>query len=113
MVGLGGFGDGRYGDVVPALWSLVKEVVLDPSQSGLSPVNDQFIAPITESLSGTAGDFAVADKFISERIASFLIDAESELRITDVHLGNLDSVGAPLSLLELRKRERKWPKRLE
>lgn len=97
---LGGAGDARHGDVVPLLWGLVKDEMLSISSNGLARVNELLIAPLTKAQSGVTGTLRIVDNLVSEQLSFATIKARLGLRVSDVHVENLDTVGSPLSLLK-------------
>lgn len=70
--------------------------------SGLSDVNGAFIAPLTKAQSDEAGRISFpGDIFATDtRVQVGGLDALVNLRLYDAYVRNLDTVGAPLSVLE-------------
>jgi hypothetical protein len=100
---LGGHGDGRYGDLIRSVWSLVENELLQVNPSGVdSPINKNVIAPLTESFSDIPGGVFFPGDFFNQEMEIALgpIPTGIDLRISDIRIENLDSVGNPFALLQ-------------
>jgi hypothetical protein len=100
---LGGSGMAQYGNLVRSGFDILKREVLavDPV-NGLSNVNDMLVAKLTESKSGEAGRIEFFEDIFdtTTRVNVGGLDAMVLLRLYDAFIDNLDSIGAPLALLE-------------
>ena len=102
-VALGGTGDMPYGDLFVEIKKILDEQVLNEDPiTGVSGVNDLLIGPITESQSQTAGTLLLAGDLLNTntRVEVGGLNARIELRLYDVSFVNVDTVKAPLSLLD-------------
>jgi hypothetical protein len=92
-----------YGDLPPMLKNLFdSELLAVDSDTGNPRINEVLIAPLTKSQSGVEGDVTFTGDvfaFHSETIPQFGLDSV-ELRAFNPSIKNLDSMGAPLMLLE-------------
>lgn len=101
---LGGAGTQRYGDVFRRGYEAFNNLLLTTdAESGLATVlNSGVIARLTKRQSGKAGAVLLEGDLVN--FNSLLrvggLDATVSLRISNVSLVNLDTVGSPLSLLE-------------
>lgn len=70
--------------------------------TGLSDVNGAFIEPLTRAQSGEAGTISYPGNIFTTdtRVQVGGLDALVNLRLYDAYVRNLDTVGAPLSILE-------------
>ena len=100
---LGGAGLATYGDLFRTAYGVVKDLVfkVDPSTL-LSAANDAIVSPLTKAQSSTAGSLSFpGDIFGSEsRIKVGGLDANVQLRASDFHIDNLDTISAPLSFID-------------
>jgi hypothetical protein len=102
-IALGGRGESQYGDLFRRLYNLVKEEILQIDEThGTSSINELLIAPLTRRVSGTDGMFFYEGDLldIGKRVQIGGLDAQVELMAYDARIENLNSVGAPLFLLD-------------
>lgn len=100
----GGGGAAPYGDLFQWAIDVVKDNLLDVDETtGLSDMNKGIVAPLTRAQSEEAGKLAFpGDLFATDtRVNVGGLDALINLRVYDAFIRNLDTVGDPLSLLEL------------
>lgn len=100
---VGGSGDMRYGDVLPALYEVLMEFLNSTDSDGTLNVNSAFIAPFTEDQSGTPGKLVFGEDLldISYEFDDSIIEI-NEIGISSSGIGieNLNTVKAPLVLLD-------------
>ena len=100
----GGSGDAPYGFFVSSIFDLLKDkfFVEDPSTPGLAAVNEKLIADLGESQSGTPGRlFFPGSVFnVDQKVALQGLRVGIKVSLSDVFINNLDSFGAPLTLLD-------------
>jgi hypothetical protein len=96
-------GGNLYGDVPPLLKRLLdtKLMAIDPI-SGFAAVNDIFVRPFTTSQSTETGSIAFPGDLFNQgtRVKVGGLDAKVQLLVSDARVDNLDTVRAPLSLLD-------------
>lgn len=101
---LGGAGDSRYGDLFRGVLDFINSRVLSIDETtGSSGVNDFLIAPLTEAQSGIPGTLHYQKNLLDT--GNQVIDlggfrANIELKAHNARVENLDTVGAPLSILD-------------
>lgn len=92
-----------YGDLFWRLKGLLDAEVLriDP-ETGLSSVNDLVIAKLTEAQSGTRGVVKFEGDLMNTntRVNVGGLDARVKIRVNGAYIENIDSLGAPLALVE-------------
>jgi hypothetical protein len=92
-----------YGDVPPLLKRLLdsKLMAIDPI-SGFAAVNDILVRPFTKSQSTETGSIAFPGDLFNQdtRVKVGGLDAKVQLLVSDARVSNLDTVRAPLSLLD-------------
>lgn len=91
---LGGTGSQQYGDVGPLAFGAVKTRLFALDASGLPKVNEMLLRPWTKRQSGNEGEL----RFPGD-IASFVSEL-LELTLSDVRVLNLDTLAAPVTLLQ-------------
>eukprot|EP00977_Amphora_coffeiformis_P009398 scaffold2179_cov165-Amphora_coffeaeformis.AAC.2 len=99
----GGSGTSQYGDLFRWILDIVKDNLLDIDKTtGLSDVNGAIIAPLTKAQSEEAGRISFPGNIFSTdtRVQVGGLDALVNLRLYDAYVRKLDTVGAPLSILE-------------
>jgi hypothetical protein len=79
-------------------------LAIDP-ETGLSKVNDMLIRPMTLNQSGIEGTFIMGDPSsplvdVNTRISVGGLQADIQLRVSDLQVQNLDTLVQPLALLE-------------
>ena len=102
-IALGGTGESQYGDLFRRLYSLLKEQILQIDETdGTSSINDLMIAPLTRRVTGTDGTLLFNGDLLNtgKRVQIGGLDAQVELKAYDARIENLNTVGAPLSLLD-------------
>jgi hypothetical protein len=101
--GLGGSGTSPYGDLFRGVLDIVKDLVLkiDPI-TGFSAINDVLIGPFTRSQSTESGSILFPGDLFNQnaRVSVGGLDAKIRLIASDARIDNLDTVRAPLSLLD-------------
>jgi hypothetical protein len=99
----GGSGNSRYGNLIRTLIEVARKQFLqvDP-MTGVSAVNSMLVSPLTEAQSTVAGSlFFTGDLFNQQaRLSVGGLDARIKLRAYDAFVNNMDTFGAPLSLLD-------------
>jgi len=98
----GGTGQSPYGDLFRTVLAFVQGLILEVNPvTKLSAVNEQLIAPLTRASSNVTGSIIMAGAFIDteSRIQIEDFDANLTLRVSDARIDNLDTLGAPMSLL--------------
>ena len=99
---LGGSGNLQYGNLFRGLLDIInKEVLGIDGNDSTTKVNSLLIAPLTKSQSSVPGLFRYKGDLMNtgSRIVVGGFDAKIDLRAYDARIENLDSVGAPLSIL--------------
>ena len=96
-------GSNSYGDVPPLLKRLLdsKLMAIDPT-SGFAAVNDILVGPFTRSQSTETGSIVFPGDLFNQgtRVKVGGLDAKVQLLVNDARVGNLDTMRAPLSLLD-------------
>ena len=97
------FESNDYGNLPPLLKNLVDDELLatDP-ETGKPRINEILITPYTKAQSGVEGSLKFANElfaFSSKAIPQFGLDS-IQLQVFDVAIENLDTLGAPLELLQ-------------
>lgn len=99
----GGLGNSPYGDFFRRVLSFIKDTVLktDPS-TGLSTVNEVLVGPLTYSQSKERGSLTFPGKILSSgtKLSVGGLNAMVEFSASDARIDNLDTLGAPLKILE-------------
>jgi len=95
-----------YGDIFPFLKEKLQNDLLSLNPVTMMPkINDVLVAPLTENLSGVAGALKLAGEFFSFSYQGFQelgIDS-AKLKLRDALVINMDTLGAPLLILEPNK----------
>jgi hypothetical protein len=100
---LGGSGTSPYGDLFRGVLDIVKDLVLKiDSTSGFSAINDVFVGPFTRSQSTETGSIVFPGYLfnIGKKVSVGGLDANVRLVASDARIDNLDTIRAPLSLLD-------------
>lgn len=99
---LGGTGDSPYGDLPSTIYKYVRDELLSADDTGLARINSIVISKLTERQSGSPGNLAFpGDLFnVGTGLEAAGLDANIRLRLSDIYVNNLDSLGTPLDLLE-------------
>jgi len=99
----GGSGLSQYGNLFSTALNVVQDLIFKVDEStNLSAINDLVVAPFTESQSNSSGSVVFeGDVFNSNsRLVVGGLDANIQLRASDVRIDNLDTIGSPLELLQ-------------
>lgn len=99
----GGTGNGQYGDMFPQILSLIQNQLFEINPAtNLSKMNDIFIDPMTLARSGQAGrlDFQSIQANTASRVSIGSLNLDVHLIASNAYVANLNTVGAPLALLE-------------
>jgi hypothetical protein len=100
---LGGSGTSPYGDLFRGVLDIVKDLVLkiDPI-TAFSAINDIFVGPFTRSQSTETGSIVFPGDLFNQvaRVSVGGLDANIKLIASDARIDNLDTIRAPLSLLD-------------
>jgi len=97
---LGGTGKSPYGDLIPNVWNMIEEKFLKPNETtGMAPLNEKIIVPLTKRQSGVPGTFSFPGNLINESFSFVLMEMEFSIRVYDVAFENLDTVGVPFAPL--------------
>ena len=109
---LGGSGASPYGDLARRGYEMAMDWLTEIGEDGLPMVNERLIRSATENQSGEAGSlqlqkslFSFARDEISNEVFSEMVD-KFEFRLSDLRFNKLDTVLAPLTLLEPTKTPR-------
>jgi hypothetical protein len=100
---LGGSGEAPYGNLVSTVFELLnEELLLVDLETGLATINSRLLSGWTESQSGTPGRLFFSGDLVNQgrRVRAGGLDANFQLRIYDAYINNLDTLGAPLSILD-------------
>jgi hypothetical protein len=98
---VGGTGLSPYGNILRDIWTLVEDELLKIDEGGLSYINDLAISKLTELQSSIPGTLLFMDEIggaYKFELGEVFLDIE--LKASNVKIENIDTVGAPLSLLE-------------
>jgi len=97
-----GQGDSPYGDLFRMLYSFLEDMMSEADENGLSKMND-LVTSLTEHQSNEGGDlYYPGDIFYQDLdIALNGLNAAIELGVSDVRVSNIDSLGAPIKMLQL------------
>ena len=99
---LGGAGNSKYGDLFRTAMGFLNEVLFkaDPTD-GMSSLNDILVEPLTRGQSNISGAIEFPNDLLNQakRVQVGGLDAGIQLRAWEARVENLDTVGAPLSLL--------------
>lgn len=98
---LGGSGKAPYGDLLSKAFDfLKKEIFVEDEGTGLSVVNEQFINEFTDP--EAPGSLSFPGDVFNEgtRVSAGGLDALVRLRLHDVYVRNIDTIGVPLTLLD-------------
>ena len=97
----GGSGTEPYGDLLSKAISFLKEnIFIEDEGTGLSVINKDFIADLTDS--DSPGSLKFPGDVFNEgtRVIAGGLDAFVSVRLYDVYVNNVDSVGVPLVLFD-------------
>lgn len=103
---LGGEGRSPYGDLFQTVVGFIQDVVFRIDETtGLSSLNEIFIDPWTRGQSNISGILSYPGELLQSdtRLKVGGLDTNIALRASDARVSNLDSIGAPLKLLEVVK----------
>jgi len=102
----GGSGLSQYGNLFSTALDIVQDFIFRVDKSTrLSAINDIVVAPITEAQSNSSGSFVFEGDIFSgnSRFEVGGFNANIQLRASDVHIDNLDTIGSPLELFQAVK----------
>ena len=104
----GASGTSPYGDLFRTVLGFVEDLLfaVDPD-TGLSVMNDALLAPLTESQSGTPGSVMFEGDLVGggQRLKVGGLDADIQFCISHARIENMDTIGAPLDLLNPNENE--------
>lgn len=91
-----------YGELPSMLKKMLDSELLAIDSEGLAKINDILIAPFTENQSSVRGRLDFPEDLFNKdtRIQVGGLDAQVHIRVNDMFIDNLDTVGAPLALLD-------------
>jgi hypothetical protein len=98
---VGGTGSSQYGVIIHNLMTVIKTEILDVFlEDGRSYLNDLFISKITELQSSIPGMLNFPGDYGSQyRMELGELVADVELKLSNATIQNIDTVGAPMSLV--------------
>jgi len=101
-----GRGDSPYGNLVRSIYSIVEELMAASDENGLSKMNG-IISSMTASQSNVQGDLRFPGELFGKKMNVALngLNAAIELSMKDLMVSNLDTLGAPITLLQPMKGE--------
>ncbi|KAL7428836.1 hypothetical protein ACHAXM_001427 [Skeletonema potamos] len=101
-----GSGDSPYGNLVRSIYSVVEKLMAAYDENGLSKING-IISSMTASQSNVQGDLSFPGELFGKKMNVALngLDAAIELSMKDLKVYNLDTLGAPVTLLQPIKGE--------
>jgi len=101
-VALLGSGLPKYGDLFRVLHSFIDDVISATNDLGQSNINDLIISKLTDNQSNSTGALFFPGKLFGQEfdIALNGLNAVVEIAVSDVRLSSLDSIGAPIRLLQ-------------
>ena len=101
---VGGTGQAPYGTIVSSVYGLLKRSFFaeDPSTPGLSSLNGKVISPFAESQSGSPGRFLFPGSIfnVDQDVDIGGFKAGIQLGVSDLFINNIDTLGAPVTLLQ-------------
>ena len=100
---LGGAGNSKYGDLFRIAKGFLNEMLFEgDSVDGTSSINEILVEPLTRDQSNISGTILFSDDLLNQakRVQVGGLDASIQLRAWEARVENLNTVGAPLSLLE-------------
>ena len=100
---IGGTGNAPYGNLMPVILNIVKDeyFMADPT-TGLASINRKFLTDLGLDQSGTPGRLFFPGNFVNQtrQVRSNGKQSTIRLRLYDIYLNNIDSLGVPLNILE-------------
>eukprot|EP00581_Thalassiosira_minuscula_P006165 CAMPEP_0183743138 /NCGR_PEP_ID=MMETSP0737-20130205/65061_1 /TAXON_ID=385413 /ORGANISM="Thalassiosira miniscula, Strain CCMP1093" /LENGTH=2172 /DNA_ID=CAMNT_0025978745 /DNA_START=179 /DNA_END=6698 /DNA_ORIENTATION=+ len=101
-----GQGDSPYGDLFRLLYNLLENLMSESDENGLSKMNT-LLASLTEHQSSEGGELYYPGELFRQDMDIALggLNAAIELGVFDVRVSNIDSLGAPIKLLQPVKGE--------
>ena len=100
---LGGTGSAPYGSLMPVIFNFLKNeyFVADPT-TGLAAINSKLITDFGLDQSGTPGRLFFPGNFLNQtrKVRTNRKESTLRLRLYDIYINNIDSVGVPLTFLE-------------
>lgn len=100
---LGGSGLSPYGNLFRSVYTFLSDefLITDP-ETNLAAINEKLISKFTNARTGTSGEWLLDGDLINQnrRVNAGGLNAFFKIRIYDGYVKNLDTVGAPLGILE-------------
>lgn len=101
-----GSGDSKYGNLFTKIYSILEQQMAASDENGLSKMNG-IISSMTASQSNVNGDLNFPGELFGKKMNVNLngLNAAIEISIKDLMVANLDTLGAPITLLQPMKGE--------
>ena len=100
---LGGTGKAQYGNILQVLYGLLDSQILKiDEKDDTSAINDNLIAPLTRGVSGEAGTITYDGNLLDTGTSLSVggLEADVEFKAYNARINHMDSLGAPLALLD-------------
>ena len=100
---LGGTGKAQYGNILQLLYGLLDKQLLKIDETDdTSAINDSLIAPLTRGISGEVGTITYDGNLLETGTSLSVggLEADVEFKAYNARINHLDSLGAPLALLD-------------
>ena len=96
-----GRGNSPYGDLFRSLYSVLDRIMSASDENGMSEMNS-LIATLTERQSSVGGDIHFPGELIGQNVDIALngLNAKIDISLSDLRVSNIDSLGAPIKLLQ-------------
>ena len=96
-----GRGDSVYGNLFRMLFSFLEDMMSEADEDGLSKMND-LVASLTKRQSDEEGDLYYPGELFRQDVDVALngLNAAIELGVSNVRVSNIDSLGAPIKVLQ-------------
>lgn len=96
-----GRGNSPYGDLFRGLYSVLDRMMSASDENGMSEMNN-FIATLTKRQSNVDGDIHFPGDLFSQNVNVALngLNAKIDIALSDLRISNLDSLRAPIKLLQ-------------
>lgn len=105
----GGYGDGRYGDIIPWIMNMIEDQVFssDGGEEGLLEINRMLIDPLTKSQSGIEGAIMFNGTLVDLQKKPDLdiwkaFANNLRLTLSNVGISGLDTIHGPVKILQPR-----------
>lgn len=97
-----GSGIPKYGDMFRMIYAFIEDFTSATNDLGLSNINDVLVSKLTRTQSNSTGDLFFPGTLFGQALDIALngLNAEIEIAISDLRLSSLDSIGAPIKLLQ-------------